>query len=223
MHSFRLAAKVRSKSLLTASSNLNPPLDLKTVAGVHTSTTTTITTTILSITPATSLESTLERIKDGHRLCPSNCKTPPSQMSKAGAGQQQSLLRVQNHQNSIPPFEPPLRTKKPDTNSSSAHFDSNELVPSSNESNPTICTISTTTSKISSGSKKDVKEAMSVSHQAPVGRETPMFNHVSPIVNPMLVSGPFLSPFFNPSLPTLTPAPNPVTRIGSSSSKVSDV
>ena len=65
-------------------------------------------------------------------------------------------------------------------------------------------------------------EEVSTNHQT---RETPIFNHViplvSPIVNPMVIC-PFVSPFVNPRS-TLTAATNPVTRISSSSSKVSDV
>ena len=223
--SFRLATKMGNKGLLVASSSLVKPPLLELETAFATSTTTTITTTILSITPATSLESTLEGIKDGHRPFQSNCKTPPTQMSKSRRGQPESLLRVQKHQNQIAPL-----AKEP-FNSSAHHFESNQqpiisqksdsekLVPSSNQS-----TISTTTSKILTGSKKDLKEVVGTSRQAINERETPFVNHVSPVFSPMLVTCPLLSPCVKPTLPTtLTPAPNPATRICSSSSKVSDV
>ena len=228
--------------LSSKSCTLNPPLDLKSDLSMAAGNAFTTTTTILSVTPATSVESTLERMKDGHPSCRLSCTmTPTTQMGKAhqsstaGLGQRQSFLRVQNHLNHIPPFTP-LHTKESDTKSSPAQyesnqqaishkfdFDSNKLVPDSNQSNPTVCTIATTSSTIFSGSTKEFcnnlkeKEMVSTDQQT---REKPIFNHViplvSPIVNPMLIC-----PFVNPRS-TIT-APNPVTRISSSSSKVSDV
>ena len=241
---FRLVTKMPSKSLLTTSSLLHPPLEMETdhlmcPTAVATSTTTTITTTILSITPATSIESTLSRVQDGQL----SSRNQPSQMSKAHQfstaaavqGQQPKIFMVKNHQISTPPPQ----IKEPDTSSSShestkpisqkTDFHSNQLRSNSNS------TISKTTSTLSdSDSKKDFKDEPSkfdppATNDAPASKNTPIFHQRQfplgiPIADTMVC--PFVVTIANPRRPNSTSTKNglsPVARISSSSSKVSDV
>ena len=237
-----------SKSLLTTSSLLHPPLEMETdhlmcPTAVATSTTTTITTTILSITPATSIESTLSRVQDGQL----SSRNQPSQMSKAHQfstaaavqGQQPKIFMVtNNHPNQI--STPPPQIKEPDTSSSSheyestkpisqkTDFHSNQLQSNSNS------TISKTTSTLSdSDSKKDFKDEPSkfdppATNDAPTSKNTPIFHQRQfplgiPIADTMVC--PFVVTIANPR-PNSTSTKNglsPVARISSSSSKVSDV
>ena len=155
------------------------------------------------------------------------------QYSTEGLGRQQSSkLRVQKHLNHINAGEADTNNFPVQLDFNKSSFDSNQPMTNSNH-NATIGTISTTTSKISRDSifcnVKEVarssttqqKESSNfdqpINHQTPAAMETPIFNHVFPPFSPTVdhMQSPFVCP--------VVTAPNPVTRISSSSSKVSDV
>ena len=251
--SFRLVTKMPSKSLLTTSSLLHPPLEMEAdhlmcPTAVATSTTTTITTTILSITPATSIESTLSRVQDGQL----SSRNQPSQMSKAHQfstaaavqGQQPKIFMVKNnHPHQI--STPPPQIKEPDTNSSSHEYESTKPISQKtdfhsnqlrSDSNSTIYT-KTTSTLSDSDSKKDFKDEPSkfdppatndapASYQTAVSKNTQMFHQRQfplgiPIADTMVC--PFVVTIANPNSTSTKNGLSPVARISSSSSKVSDV
>ena len=149
------------------------------------------------------------------------------QYSTEGLGRQQSSkLRVQNHLNHIPPM--PHHTGEPETNSFSAKldfkksgFDSNQLMSNSNHTSyatkSNFCNSEEAVRSDSAQQKDYSNFDQPINHQTSAAVETPIFNHVNPTVSSIV--NPMLSTFVCP----LVTAPNPVTRISSSSSKVSDV
>ena len=243
--SARLPTKVpmSTKSMLpttivTSSCLLNSSHRAKTLVATTTTTTTGTTTTILSITPASSVESTLARYNDGYRTNP--------QSSTRALSRQRNSLSVQNYPISAPsaPSPPPCQTSQPGSDSWSqfdsnnqpqphkSEFDLNQRKPTSTtiSANVTGCTVSAMTSN---GQKKDlcksskdgfwIKSSNFDQQVKITTTETPIFNHVSPFINPAVVpcGGTLTNNEFD-QMPSKS-RPRPAVRISSSSSKVSDV